>query len=192
MKIAVAGGTGMVGRHVVEVARERGHDVAVLSRGEGVDLLAATGLEQALAGVDVVVDVTSTQTQKSEESEAFFGTVTRNLLAAEAEAGVSHHVALSIVGIDAAPEGYYAGKALQERLVSEGAVSWTILRATQFHEFAEQIHGSFALGPVMVVPRMVSEPVAAREVGERLVELAVAAPVGRATDLGGPATLRMV
>ncbi|RYJ07338.1 MAG: SDR family oxidoreductase [Actinomycetales bacterium] len=192
MRIAVAGGTGMVGRHVVQVAQERGHDVLVLSRGEGVDLLTAEGLVDSLAGVEVVVDVTSVQTQRTEESEAFFGTVTRHLLAAGAEAGVTHHVVLSIVGVDAAPEGYYAGKVLQEQLVLDGPVPSTVLRATQFHEFAQQLHGSFAFGPVMVVPRMRSQPVAAREVAERLVDLAVGPPAGRTTDLGGPGTLRMV
>ena len=192
MRIAVAGGTGMVGQHVVEVARERGHDVTVLSRRAGVDLLTSAGLVEALRGVDVVVDVTSVQTQKTQESEAFFGTVTRHLLEAEADAGVGHHVALSIVGIDAAPTGYYAGKVLQEELVAAGPVPWTVLRATQFHEFAQQIHGGFTLGPLVLVPVMRSQPVAAREVGERLVERAEQGPVGRTTDLGGPETFRMV
>lgn len=192
MKIAVAGGTGMVGQHVVEVARSRGHEVVVLSRSEGVDLVTGDGLATALTGVDVVVDVASTRTQKAAESEAFFGTVTRHLLAAEQDAGVGHHVALGIVGTDLAPDGYYAGKLLQERLVTEGPVPWTILRATQFHEFAQQIHGAVTLGPLILVPVMRSEPVAAREVGERLVDLAEAGPSGRATDLGGPHERRMV
>lgn len=186
LTIAVAGGTGTVGRHVVDVARRRGHDVVVLSRGTGVDLVTGAGLEQALDGVDVVVDVSSQVSQKSEESRAFFGAVTRNLLAAEAHAGARHHVALSIVGIDRAPEGYYAGKALQEELVRASDVPWTILRATQFHEFASQIHGAIRLGPFVVVPRMVSEPVAAIEVAERVVDLAEGPPQGRVRDLGGP------
>src|SRR5690606_28447067 len=102
---------------------------------------------------------------------------------AEAAAGVGHHVALSIVGVDRAPYGYYAGKALQERLVTEGEVPWTILCATQFHEFAGQIYGQVKLGPIVVVPVMRSQPVAAREVAERLVELATDAPAGRVPDL---------
>ena len=109
MKIAVAGGTGQVGTHVVEVARERGHEVVVLSRGNGVDLVAGTGVADALAGVDIVVDVSSVFTLKTAESVSFFETVSRTLLAAEEDAGVPHHVALSIVGIDNATEGYYAG-----------------------------------------------------------------------------------
>ncbi|KQO41848.1 SDR family oxidoreductase [Aeromicrobium sp. Leaf245] len=192
MRIAVAGGTGMVGRHVVDVAREEGHEVVVLSRAAGVDLTEGEGLDVALAGVDVVVDVTSTATQDAQESRRFFDAVTRHLLAAEERAGVGHHVALGIVGSDRATGGYYVGKVHQEQLVESGAVPWTILRATQFHEFAQQLHGQVTLGPFVLVPVMRSEPVAAREVAERLVALAVGRPTGRARDLGGPDVRRMV
>ena len=191
MRIAVAGGTGTVGRHVVDVVREAGHEPVVLTRSTGVDLVTGVGLADALAGVDVVIDVSSTQTMSDAASRAFFGSVTRNLLAAEAEAGVAHHVALSIVGSDAAPYGYYAGKVLQEQLIEDGPVPWTILRATQFHEFASQLHSRMKLGPVVVAPAMQSQPVAAREVAERLVALAVAEPAGRVTDLAGPRVERM-
>ncbi|MFD6420726.1 SDR family oxidoreductase [Streptomyces sp. NPDC060198] len=186
MKIAVAGGTGTVGRHVVDVVRERGHEAVVLSRSNGVDLVSGSGTAGALQGVAAVVDVTSKQTMSAEASAEFFTSVTRRLLAAEQEAGVGHHVALSIVGVDRVPHGYYAGKVAQEQLVESGAVPWTILRATQFHEFAGQIYGQLKRGPVVAVPRMKSEPVAAREVAERLVELATGAPAGRVPDLGGP------
>ncbi len=207
MKLVVAGGTGVVGRRVVECARERGHEVVVVSRSAGIDLAGAAGaagaarartglgldvqLARVLAGADAVIDVTSVQTQSAAASERFFGTVTRTLLTAEETAGVGHHLALSIVGSDRAPSGYYAGKALQERLVGEGRIPSTILRATQFHEFAQQLLGQFSLGPVSVVPKMVSQPVAAREVGEKLVLLAEGGPAGRAPDLAGPEVLRM-
>ncbi|MCX5400585.1 SDR family oxidoreductase [Streptomyces sp. NBC_00102] len=186
MKIAVAGGTGTVGRHVVDVVRERGHEAVVLSRSNGVDLTSGSGAAEALHGVAAVVDVTSKQTMSAKASAEFFTSVTRQLLASEQAVGVGHHVALSIVGIDRAPHGYYAGKVAQERLVERGAVPWTILRATQFHEFAGQIYGQIKVGPLVAVPRMTSEPVAAREVAERLVELATGAPAGRVPDLGGP------
>ncbi|WP_327178771.1 SDR family oxidoreductase [Streptomyces sp. NBC_01335] len=186
MKIAVAGGTGTVGRHVVDVVRERGHEAVVLSRSNGVDLVSGSGADEALQGVTAVVDVTSKQTMSAKASAEFFTSVTRLLQASEQAAGVGHHVALSIVGIDRAPHGYYAGKVAQERLVESGAVPWTILRATQFHEFAGQIHGQIRVGPLVAVPRMKSEPVAAREVAERLVELATGSPAGRVPDLGGP------
>lgn len=191
MKVAVAGGTGTVGVHVVEVARERGHDVVVLSRSAGVDLVSGAGLPDAMAGVDAVIDVASTQTISAKESKAFFSAVTRNLLAAEGDAGIGHHVALSIVGIDEAPHAYYAGKVEQENIVRAGSVPWTILRATQFHEFAAQIRAQTSFGPVSIIPKMVSQPVAAREVAERLIDLAEHSPAGRVPDLGGPREERM-
>lgn len=186
MRVGVAGGTGLVGRLVVDVAAGRGHQVVVLARSEGVDLTTGSGLAGRLAGVDAVVDTTNHVSQKRAESEAFFGAVTRHLLAAEADAGVGHHLVLSIVGIDDVDTGYYAGKRLQERLVAEGPVPWTILRATQFHEFAEQALGFVRIGPFSLVPRMLSQPVAAQEVAEHLVDLVETGPSGRADDLAGP------
>lgn len=192
MRIAVAGGTGLVGRMVVDAARERGYDVVVLSRSEGADLTTGAGLVERLTGVDAVIDTTNVTTQKRAEAESFFGGVTRTLLAAEATAGVGHHVALSIVGIDEVDSGYYAGKRLQERVLTEGQVPWTVLRATQFHEFAEQALHFVTVGPFSLVPRMLSQPVAAREVAEALVELAAGEPVGHAPELAGPDRLQMV
>ena len=191
MRIAVAGGTGMVGHHIVDVIRERGHEPVVLTRSTGVDLTTGEGLAGALDGCDAVIDVTSVSTTSAKASREFFGAATRNLQAAEESAGVRHHVALSIVGAGEAPYGYYAGKALQEELVAAGPVPWTILRATQFHEFAGQIFGRMKAGPLVLVPRMRSQPVAAREVAERLVALAVAEPAGWARDLAGPREERM-
>jgi uncharacterized protein YbjT (DUF2867 family) len=188
MRLAVAGGTGVVGRHVVEVARERGYDVVVLSRGEGVDLTTGTGLAERLAGIDAVVDVTSVRTQKRAAAEAFFGGVTRHLQ----DAGAAYVVALSIVGIDDVDTGYYAGKRLQERLLAEGATPWSVLRATQFHEFAEQALEFVRVGPFSLVPRMLSQTVAAREVAEALLDLAEAGPSGRVPDLAGPERHDMV
>ena len=190
MRIAVAGGTGAVGRHVVVAARDAGHDPLVLARSTGVDLVTGNGLD--LTGVAAVVDVTSTRARTADDARAFFGAVTRGLLAAEGVAGVGHHVTLGIVGSTDAPYDYYAGKALQEELVEAGPVPWTILRATQFHEFAAQIYGQYTVGPIVLVPAMRSQPVAAREVAQRLVELATAAPAGHAPDLAGPREERMV
>ena len=186
MKIAVAGGTGTVGAHVVDVVRTRGHEVVVLTRATGVDLVSGAGLDAALVGADAVIDVVSVSTLDAKESVAFFEATTLALLAAEEAASVGHHVVLSIVGIDRAPEGYYAGKLAQERLVTAGRVPWTILRATQFHEFAAQMHERAKVGPFHVAPKMRTQPVAAREVAERLVALAEEGPTGRARALGGP------
>lgn len=192
MKIAVAGGTGQVGSHVVAVARERGHDVIVLTRAGGVDLVKGTGTASALSGVQAVIDVSNRNTLDAAESAGFFEAVTRTLLTAEVEVGVRHHLALSIVGIDAAPEGYYAGKLAQERLVQHGPTPWTVLRATQFHEFAQQIYDRAKIGPLHIAPKMRTQPIAAREVAEHLVSLAEAQPAGRARDLGGPREERLV
>ncbi len=186
MKLAVAGGTGVVGTHVVDVAKGRGHDVVVLSRRTGIDVRSGAGLAEAIAGADAVIDVLSTQTLSADVSTEFFTATTRALLDAEKRIGVPHHVALSIVGIDRAPYGYYAGKLAQERLVETGSVPWTILRATQFHEFAGQTYERAKLGPLHLAVRMRTQPIAAREVAERLVELAEQPPAGRARDLGGP------
>lgn len=192
MRLVIAGSTGTVGRHVVAAATTRGHEVVALSRSSGHDILHGDGLTQAIAGADAVVDVTSTVTTSAAKATAFFTTVTANLHRAELEAGIAHHIALSIVGIDAFDAGYYAGKLAHERTVSEGPVPWSILRAAQFHEFAEQIARRATLGPFVAVPKILMRPVAAREVGARLVDIAEKAAVGRATDLTGPRDERLV
>jgi uncharacterized protein YbjT (DUF2867 family) len=191
MKIAIAGGTGVVGRHVTAAVEAVGHEPLVLSRSTGVDLTSGDGLAAALDGIASVIDVTSVGTRSAEKSRAFFTAVTTNLLAAEVEAGVAHHIALGIVGSNLAPFEYYAGKVEQERLVELGPVPWTILRATQFHEFAAQIYGQVSVGPFVLIPVMRSQPVAARQVAERLVTIAAGEPQGRVRDLAGPQVLRM-
>ncbi|PNI10500.1 3-beta hydroxysteroid dehydrogenase [Arthrobacter sp. AFG7.2] len=188
MRIAVAGGTGTVGRHVLEVAKARGHEVVSLSRAEGVDLVNGRGLAQALQGVEAVIDVSGVQTLSTKKAVDFFTNATQNLLAAEKEAGVKHHVALSIVGIDGATSGLYAGKLVQEDEVRHGGVPWTLLRSTQFHEFVPMAVKAAAAGPLVIVPKMFTQPVAAREVAEALVKAAEAGPKGRISDLGGPRT----
>ncbi|WP_205879374.1 SDR family oxidoreductase [Leucobacter triazinivorans] len=187
MRIAIAGGTGTVGAHAVRLAEEAGHETIVLSRANGVDLVLGRGLD--LTGVDAVIDVSGTSTTSASKATGFFEAVTSTLHRAEREAGVGHHVALSIVGAAAAPHGYYAGKAAQERAVAAGPVPWTILRATQFFEFAEQV--AVPLGAWRIVPAMRSQPVAAASVAARLVRLAEHAPAGDAPDLAGPAEMRM-
>lgn len=186
MRIAVAGGTGVVGRHVVDIAVDQGHEVVTLARSAGVDLVTGAGLAARLDGVDVVIDVTGTREQKRAAAEDFFGGVTARLLSAEVDADVRHHVTLSIVGVDDVDTGYYAGKRRQEQVVTSGPVPWTLLRATQFHEFAEQALGFVRLGPVSLVPKMRTQPIAAQEVAQALVALALGAPAGRAADLAGP------
>ncbi|MHA6764167.1 SDR family oxidoreductase [Streptacidiphilus sp. PAMC 29251] len=188
MRIAVAGGTGVVGAFVVEAVHAAGHTPVVLARSVGVDVVSGQGLDQALRGASVVVDVSNVTSTSAAKSIRFFEAATGNLLAAGQRAGVSHHVALSIVGVDRVDLGYYLGKRRQEALVLAedvpGGVPGSVLRATQFHEFAAQMLERG--GPLAVAPRMLSQPVAAREVAEALVELAVGEPVGLAPELAGP------
>lgn len=186
MRIAIAGGSGTVGRHVTDLVRQHGHDPVVLARSTGHDLTAPTDLAGTLSGVEVVIDVTNTATLAASASRRFFGATTATLLSAGAAAGVRHHLALSIVNATRVAAGYYAGKAMQESRVRAGAVPWTILRATQFHEFAAQTLGRSSVKVAAVVPVMRTQPVAAREVAARLVELALGAPRGQVADLGGP------
>jgi uncharacterized protein YbjT (DUF2867 family) len=186
MRIVIAGATGNVGRHVVNEGRRRGHDVVALSRASGQDVTTGQGLPAAMAGADVVIDVSSQMIMNTKKAVAFFTDATRHLLAAERAAGVGHHVALSIVGIDGLDTGYNAGKLAQERLVSESEVPWTLQRATQFHEFAGQVVAQSSVGPIALVPKMLLRPVAAREVAERLLDLAEAGPAGRVQDFVGP------
>lgn len=185
MRIAVAGGTGLVGGLLVEELRAGGHDPVVLARSTGVDITTGAGLEAALDGADAVVDVSNVATTRRGPAETFFTAGTRHLLEAEQRAGVGHHVVLSIVGVDRLDQGYYAAKRAQERLALDGGVPATVLRATQFHEFAGQLLERMP-GPVALVPRMRVQPIAAREVAAALAALVGEAPAGMAPELAGP------
>lgn len=184
-RVAVAGGTGLVGRMVVERLHAAGHLPVILARSKGADVLTGAGLDDALAGASAVVDVTNVTTNSRRKALAFFGTGTRNLLGAAERAGVVHHVVLSIVGCDRVEFGYYDGKRRQEELALGGPVPATVLRATQFHEFPAQLLARIP-GPFAVAPRMRSQTVAAAEVADELVRLAVGPAVGLAPDLAGP------
>src|SRR5437588_5390491 len=140
MRIAVAGATGNIGGLTVAALGRDGHQVVSISRSSGVDLTTGTGLDAALSGVDAVIDVTNAPAGDADETIAYLGTATGNLLAAEARAGVRHHVLLSIAGVHRITgNAPYAGKREQERLVSAGPVPWTIVPATQFHDFAAMV-----------------------------------------------------
>jgi len=190
-RIAIAGATGAVGRHVVETARGAGYETVAIARSAGVDLMTGAGLDAALDGADAVIDVSSIGALSAKASVAFFETATRNLLAAERSAGVAHHVALSIIGAVDGPSGYYAGKAAQERMLAASGDRWSVLRAAQFHEFAAQMARRGGIAGTVVVPRMQSQPVSAAEVALELVEIAGGGPRGLAQDLAGPLPERM-
>ncbi len=189
MRVAVVGGTGLVGRHVVSALTAAGHEPVVLARSLGFDAVTGDGLDAGLSQVDAVVDVTTTGAQTAAETTEFFGTATRNLITAEAAAGIGHHVVLSIVGVDRTPEQpHYAGKLEQEATALTGPVPVTVVRATQFLEFAEQVvEWSTVDGVAIVAPALV-QPVAAADVGAYLAEVAVGPPQGRAPELAGPKT----
>jgi uncharacterized protein YbjT (DUF2867 family) len=186
MRIAVVGGTGVAGSSVVRILAARGHDVRPLARSTGVDVVTGRGLDRALDGVETVVDASSVLTTRARPSVDFFSAATTRLLAAEERAGTRLHVVLSIVGIDRLEHGYYAGKLAQERLGLAGQVPVTILRTTQFHEFAGQMLDRLRRGPLTPVPHARTQPVAVSDVASRLADLAVRPAAGRVPDLAGP------
>ena len=180
MKVAVAGGTGVVGRLTVEAVRGNGDEPVVLARSTGVELVSGNGLAQALAGAGAVIDVSNIAATRASVVSEFFEATSRNLMRAAAQAGVGHIVALSIVGVDHVPFGYYEGKLRQEEVLAEEAtgspVPVSILRAAQFHEFPGQ-YLARSSGRFVVVPKWRTQPVAAREVATALAALARASPV---------------
>lgn len=193
MRIAVAGGTGTIGRYVVGAAADAGHDTVVLSRSRGVDVHSGAGLAGALRGAEVVIDVTNPGTMDRQEAGEFFTTVAARLQTTGSRCGVRHIVTVSIVGIDAVTFGYYQAKLDHERAAATGPVPATVMRATQLHEFTAQLVAAtrdrFGTAHVFDVP---VQPVAARTVGQVLLQVATGDPAGRARDLAGPARGNLV
>ena len=193
MKVAVAGGTGNIGSLTVERLEREGHEPVPISRSHGIDLVSGDGLADALAGVDAVIDATNSPATEREKTVEFFGATTRNLLAAEEQADVGHHVVLSIVGIDRVESNpHYAGKREQERLVEEGNVPWTIVRATQFHDFAAMVTGWTESDSVATVAPLLVQPIAPADVAEILVRTATGEPQRRRIEAAGPETQDLV
>lgn len=185
MRIAIVGGTGTIGRHVTAELARRGHDVRVLSRSSPafpVDLTSGHGLAAALAGCAAVVDASNAQRHAREVLVEGSG----RLLAAERDAGVGHHVAISIVGCDQVPIGYYRAKTEQEHVVECGPVPWTIVRATQFHELVAAMLAAAARYRVLPIPGMPMQPVAARDVGRVLAGAAETSPGSGRVEVAGP------
>jgi uncharacterized protein YbjT (DUF2867 family) len=187
MRIAVAGATGNIGALTVAALERGGHEVVRISRSLGVDLTTGEGLDAALAGVEAVVDATNGPATTADEVVAYFGTTTRNLLAAEERAGVRHHVLLSIVGIHRVEgNAHYAGKREQERLVSEGPVPWTIVPVAQFHDFAEMVASWTERDGVAPIAPLLVQPIAPADVADVLAEIVTGEPRGRYVDVAGP------
>lgn len=186
MRVGVIGGTGLVGRCVVQALERAGHEAVVISPSSGADVVSGQGLDAAFAGSSAIIDVSNFQAADAQATRELFSKATSNILAAEQRAAVKHHVLLSIESVDRLVNDHYAGKRVQEEIVSKGAVPFTIQRVTQFHEFAGQVIGWTRQGDVAYLPPLLVQPIAAADVGDALAELAVGSPRGRAIDLAGP------
>jgi uncharacterized protein YbjT (DUF2867 family) len=192
MKIVVIGGTGLIGSKLVEKLREDGHDPLAASPDTGVNTITGEGLAEAFEGVQVVIDVSNAPMSDDAAVMDFFQTSTRNTLAAEAAAGVKHHVVLSIVGADQLPQsGYLRAKVAQEEAVKRGSVPYTILRATQFFEFIGGIVDSSTEGGTVHLAPVFVQPESADDVAAALAEVAVSAPVDGIVELAGPEQFRL-
>jgi uncharacterized protein YbjT (DUF2867 family) len=193
MRIAVAGATGRIGQLTITALQDAGHQTVRISRRDGVDAYIGTGLAEVLQGVDAVIDVTSTPSRDRAEIVDFFATITRNLLAAEQQAGVRQHVLLSIVGLDKnARAPHYEGKREQERLVTAGPVPWSIIRATQFMDFAAMVAGWTEQDGVATIAPLLVQPIAQADVAAVLAEIAAGKPLGEKLDIAGPETQDLV
>ena len=192
MKIVVIGDSGLIGKKLVSRLRERGHEVVPASPSSGVNTLTGQGLSEALAGAQVVVDVANSPSWEDTAVLDFFETSGRNLLAAEAVAGVRHHVALSVVGTDRLlASGYFRAKFAQEKLIKASHIPYTIVRATQFFEFVGAIAQSGTDGQNIRLPAAMMQPIVSDDVAAALADVAIAEPLNGTVELAGPEPIRM-
>ncbi|MGE2837082.1 SDR family oxidoreductase [Mycobacterium sp. SMC-4] len=193
MKIVVIGGTGRVGSKVVSGLTEHGHDAVAAAPSTGVDAVTGEGLADALAGAQVVVDVTNSPSFEEAAAREFFTVSTANLLREEARAGIAHHVALSVVGTDrmATESGYFRAKSEQEALISQSGIPYTIVRATQFFEFLDAIADSATVDGAVRLPDKFIQPMAGTDVAEAVAIAAVNRPVNGIAEVGGPERFRL-
>jgi uncharacterized protein YbjT (DUF2867 family) len=191
VKIVVIGGTGLIGSKVVANLAAHGHDAVPASPGTGVNTLTGEGLAEALAGADVVVDVANSPSFEDSAVLKFFETSTRNVLDAESAADVGYHVALSVVGTERLTEsGYMRAKIVQEKLIKNSSIPYTIVHATQFFEFAARMADEASDGDTVRVPPVLIQPMAADDVAAAVCNLALAAPVNSTIEIAGPESLR--
>ena len=187
MKIVVIGGSGLIGSKLVTKLDEHGHEAIAASPDSGVNTLTGEGLAETLEGASVVVDVSNSPSFDDAAVLEFFETSTRNLLAAEAAAGVGHHVALSVVGTDRLSEsGYFRGKIAQERLIKESSIPYSIVHATQFFEFIKSIAGAATEGNTVRLAHVLIQPIAARDVAGAVGQISVGSPVNGIVEVAGP------
>jgi uncharacterized protein YbjT (DUF2867 family) len=186
MKIVVIGGTGLIGSKTVAILRQGGHEVVAASPKSGVNTITGEGLKEAMDGAQVVIDLANSPSFEDKAVLEFFETSGRNLLPAEAAAGVRHHVALSIVGTDRSDNGYFRAKLAQEKLIEASGIPYTIIRATQFLEFLRGIADSSADGNIVRLPPIMFQPIAADDIAPIVAEVALAAPRNGIVEIAGP------
>jgi len=186
MKIVVIGGTGLIGSKVVANLKQKDHEAFAAAPNTGVNTITGEGLKEALAGAQVVVDVANSPSFEEKAVMTFFETSGRNLLAAEAAAGVQHHVALSIVGDDRSDNGYFRAKVAQEKLIKASGVPYTIIRSTQFLEFLRAIADSSAHGNVVRISPGLFQPIASDDVAAFVADVALAPPRNGIVEIAGP------
>ncbi|HEY8007243.1 MAG TPA: SDR family oxidoreductase [Methylocella sp.] len=186
MKLVVIGGTGLIGSKVVEKLNQKGHEAIAAAPNTGVNTITGEGLKEAMTGAQGVIDLVNSPSFEDKAVLEFFETSGRNLLAAETSAGVRHHVALSIVGIDRTDNGYFRAKVAQEKLIVASGIPYTIIRATQFMEFLGGIAASSADGNIVRLPPVLFQPIAADDVGAIVAEVALAAPRNGIVEIAGP------
>jgi uncharacterized protein YbjT (DUF2867 family) len=191
MKIVVIGGSGLIGSKVVKTLGEHGHQAVAASPSSGVNTLTGEGLAEALKGASVVVDVSNSPSFADAPVMEFFKTSTGNLLTYEAAAGVGHHVALSVVGTDLLPDsGYLRAKVVQEKLIKESSIPYSIVRATQFFEFVQSIADSATDGNTVRLPPVRFQPIAANDVASAVARVAMGPPLNGIVDVAGPELFR--
>jgi uncharacterized protein YbjT (DUF2867 family) len=191
MKIVIIGGTGLIGSKAVTRLRAQGHQAVPASPDSGVNTLTGQGLGQVLTGADVVVDLSNSPSFEDAAVLNFFQTSTRNLLAAEAAAGVGHHVAVSVVGCDRLPgSGYMRAKVAQEKLIRNSPIPYSIVRSTQFFEFLTRIADDATVGNTVRIPPVLFQPLAADDVADAVCRVAMEAPLNGIAELGGPQQFR--
>ena len=192
MKIVVIGGTGLIGTKLVNKLRQSGHEVVAASPASGVNTITGEGLAEALAGAQVVVDVANSPSFEDKAVLEFFETSGRNLLAAEAAAGVGHHIALSVVGTDRLQgSGYFRGKMAQENLIKASKIPYTIVRSTQFFEFMGGIAQSGTVGQTVHLSPALVQPIVSDDVADAMADVTLGAPVNGTIEIAGPERVRL-
>ncbi|MFI6744495.1 SDR family oxidoreductase [Nonomuraea sp. NPDC050451] len=192
MKVVVVGGTGLIGSKLVAKLGEHGHEAVAAAPSTGVNTLTGEGLAEVLEGAQVVVDVSNSPSFEPAAVMEFFETSTRNLLAAEAAAGVGHHVALSVVGTERMPDnGYFAAKIVQEQLIEKSGIPFSLVHATQFFEFVRAIADAATDGDTVRIAPVQFQPIAGEEVAQAVGRVAVGQPLNGRVEVGGPENVRM-